>query len=457
MVFPRRIALLAALAIVALAACSSSDHLASRDTWGDLSGDLLFAHPDADAGDVPGPEPSSDVPTVPADVPAPDADAPAPDGTSADALTGDAPPDTSSPDTPLVDAPADASCGVDTPWACLDDHAAARCLAGHVEQKTCGADTCQAGQCVCASVSQSATQTPLDLFVMMDRSYSMSHPTGTGLGKWQAVTQALQVFLNDPGSAGISVGIQFFPLWFGACDSCSPADYAKADVAIGPLPGNAQAIVDAMIDHEPSNDTPTYAALKGAVDFARSHAITHPSHTVAVIFATDGEPTECDPMDIPTIAGVAATAAAATPAVRTFVVGVGSLPSLDAIAEAGGTTKAFHVDESGDVVVQFGAALQAIHGQALGCTYVLPTPADGGLLDLAKVNVQVTPTGSAPVPVPYVAAPAGCAPDGGWLFDDPVQPAQIVLCPQTCDALTADPGAKVEVLLGCVRYTKDPQ
>ena len=443
---PRRPAAVVSFALLALVACSGSSGPGSRETWGDLAGDLVFASPDTDvaAADAPGVDAPVDASrdlAGPPDVA---------DASGVDAPTGEAPapPDTAAPD---------AWCGADTDWACVDDHTATRCRAGQRQSRFCGTDACQAGQCVCASVTQAATQTPLDMFIMMDRSYSMSHPSGTGLSKWQAVTEALQAFLTDPDSAGIAVGLQFFPIWFGAYDSCSPSDYAKAAVPIAALPGNAQAIVDAMLDHEPSNDTPTYAALKGALDFARSHALAHPSHSVVVVFATDGEPTECEPLDVPTIAGVAATAAAAAPAVRTFVVGVGDLPSLDAIAEAGDTTAAYHVDADGDVVVQFAAALQAIHGAALGCTYELPVPSDGSVLDLAKVNVQVTLAGAPALQLPWVATPGDCAPDGGCLFDDPVQPTRIVLCPQTCDAVTADPGAKVEVLLGCLRHTKDPQ
>lgn len=63
----------------------------------------------------------------------------------------------------------------------------------------------------CATQSAIAQQLPLDLYVMMDSSGSMLDPTATGVTKWQAVRSALIAFLNDPRSAGIGVGLQYFP------------------------------------------------------------------------------------------------------------------------------------------------------------------------------------------------------------------------------------------------------
>jgi hypothetical protein len=53
---------------------------------------------------------------------------------------------------------------------------------------------------------------PLDMYVLLDKSSSMTEQTSSGATKWDAVRSALESFLNDPGSAGIGVGLQYFPL-----------------------------------------------------------------------------------------------------------------------------------------------------------------------------------------------------------------------------------------------------
>lgn len=63
----------------------------------------------------------------------------------------------------------------------------------------------------CAVDKQQGTLAPLDLVVMQDTSGSMwAYTTGTTT-KWSAIKQALHDFMTDPGSAGLGLGIQFFP------------------------------------------------------------------------------------------------------------------------------------------------------------------------------------------------------------------------------------------------------
>ena len=64
----------------------------------------------------------------------------------------------------------------------------------------------------CAAQSATAETLPLDLFVMMDSSGSMTEQTAAGPTKWQAVQTALGAFFADPMSAGLSVELQYFPL-----------------------------------------------------------------------------------------------------------------------------------------------------------------------------------------------------------------------------------------------------
>lgn len=357
---------------------------------------------------------------------------------------------------------------------------------------TCGGAACVNGACQCAGETQTAKKVPLDMYIMMDQSSSMGESTSGGGTKWDAVKQALAGFVADPKAAGIGVGIGFFAVPpgggggppsscktnadcvvgttdFGPCfsplpgiipgicfnastgsDSCNAADYAKPEVEIAPLPGVASAINGAMGAHSPTSSTPTGPALQGAVDHAKAWATAHPDHVVVAVLATDGDPSECNPGDIPGIANIAATALAGSPKIRTFVIGVGSsTANLDAIAKGGGTAPAFIVDTNQNVVQQFEAALEAIQGTALACQYGIPKP-QSGTLDYGKVNVQYTPGSGSAVVIGNVANAAACDPSkGGWYYDVPAAPTQILLCPATCTTVSADKAGTVAIQLGC--------
>jgi len=70
------------------------------------------------------------------------------------------------------------------------------------------------GDAACATATQRAEQLPLDIYVMMDSSGSMLDLVSTTATttKWAAVREALIAFVQDPQSAGIGVGLQYFPL-----------------------------------------------------------------------------------------------------------------------------------------------------------------------------------------------------------------------------------------------------
>jgi hypothetical protein len=66
----------------------------------------------------------------------------------------------------------------------------------------------------CASETQKAEQAPVDLLLLVDTSGSMNESAGA-LSKWQLARGALQTFWKDARSAGLGMGLQFFPLAAG--------------------------------------------------------------------------------------------------------------------------------------------------------------------------------------------------------------------------------------------------
>jgi hypothetical protein len=65
----------------------------------------------------------------------------------------------------------------------------------------------------CAAESQTAKQVPVDLLLLVDRSGSMVDLVSpNGKSKWELATEALTAFVKDTKSAGLGVGLQYFPL-----------------------------------------------------------------------------------------------------------------------------------------------------------------------------------------------------------------------------------------------------
>lgn len=292
-----------------------------------------------------------------------------------------------------------------------------------------------------------AQQSPLDIYMMLDQSGSMTDSVSGGGTKWSTVTSALDSFLTQPNLTGFSVGLQYFGLpGSGFGDSCTASDYATAAVEIAALPGSATALTSSIAAHSPTSGTPTSAALQGAIDHARAWASSHAGDVTAVVLATDGDPAECD-TNLTNINAIAAAGWAATPKVATFVIGVGSsLSALNGIAAAGGTTSAFLVDTNANVNQQFLAAMNAIRNSA-SCTYQIPLPMTG-TVDYTQVNVVFTPNGGQQLTIPKVANKLACPASGdGWYYDNATNPTAIILCETTCGSVQAS--GVVEITLGC--------
>jgi len=207
----------------------------------------------------------------------------------------------------------------------------------------------------CGSNVQGTKQIPIDVFIMQDKSGSMEcpasddgcpdnspggnvpmplvHPT-----RWEATTMALNSFVASPQSAGIGIGLGFFAAGGGGNGQCNIMNYATPVVPIAPLPGNATAFTMAVAAMMPNGGTPTTPALTGAIQYAQAYTMQQAgARTAAVLFVTDGLPSDgCNPRSsVMNATTAAANGFAATPSIKTFVVGLGSTATLDAIALAG--------------------------------------------------------------------------------------------------------------------------
>lgn len=81
---------------------------------------------------------------------------------------------------------------------------------------------------------------------------------------------------------------------------------------------------------------------------------------------------------------------------------------------------------------------------SLPCVFDPPVPPDGDTVDLDRVVVVYTPGGAPAVSLDRVPDAAGCGPGGFY-----VDAERIVLCPQTCDAVSIDSAGEVDVHVAC--------
>ncbi len=297
---------------------------------------------------------------------------------------------------------------------------------------------------------------PLDLYLMFDQSGSMATEVDaeTGAQRIDVVREAVRAFLEDEQSVGIGVGIGYFGHQPLRETSCEPGDYSEPEVGIGPLPGHESALLDSLEARQPTGETPTGAAIRGACDYVASYRADHPGRAPSILLVTDGEPKAPLSEDTcaPTLddAVLAAEACFLESGIRTYVLGVGpSLTNLRVIAEAGGTKQAYLAElDNTDQVLN---ALRAVRGSALlPCEMTLSEQdvgSDG--VEFGSSTLAYLDDECVYVSIPEVKGEAACE-DGadGFYFDDPEAPGRIILCEATCGDVKST-GQQLFYSLGC--------
>jgi Mg-chelatase subunit ChlD len=310
----------------------------------------------------------------------------------------------------------------------------------------------------CVTSTADAQLADADLVVMLDKSGSMGDPN-EGFDptvKWIPVTTALKAFFTDPGSAGLSASLQFFPQGTDVTSVCAYG-YGTPLVNLTPLT-SASPLVSTIDATQPAGGTPTLPALQGAVAYAQQVAAAHPADRTVVVLATDGDPgfgingqfqEGCTNNDIPHVAAVAQAAFAGTPSIPTYVIGVGpDLQNLDAIAAAGGTGQAMMVPVSDPTQtnVVFENALKAIRTASLSCQLSIPKPPNGQTINPDSVNVVLINGGGQQTVLTYSA---DCSNPNGWHYDNPAAPTTVLLCTGACNSARSDAAGKVTLAFGC--------
>lgn len=236
--------------------------------------------------------------------------------------------------------------------------------------------------------------------------------------------------------------------------SCDPTDYGSPVIPINTLPGNKDALVQAISSKDADGaNTSTQPALEGALRYAQQWAKDNPSHLTHVLFATDGQPISCTYNTVEGAANVAETAFKANPSVPTFVLGVGDPGDLNLIANKGGTSTAYTANGA-NVASTMVDIFNEIRANG-ACKFVIPAPSPGKTLNYDAVNVTYTQLGTNEVIQVYgKQSAADCDPvDGGWYYDNPAAPTKILLCPATCEEVKLSEEG-VNVMLGCKTVTK---
>ena len=301
---------------------------------------------------------------------------------------------------------------------------------------------------LCATVTASATLEPVFLTFAFDVSGSMGkgdYPWHDATLKWDPVVAATRGFFEDPKSSGLSASLTAFPIDASDNERCDPDSYTDPDVAMTALPSTAFGeALDAIRQEDWRGGTPTLAVVEGVLSTVDAYRAEHPGHYVLVL-VTDGYPQDCDDDSIESVEDAVRAVAGDIP---TYVIGVGDATGdLDALAKAGGTTKAFSASTStpSQTGKLLSDALTAIRTASVSCNFPIPAAPAGQTIDFNKVNVEVTTKGT-PGTIKYSP---DCADATGWKYDDANKPTKIELCDTSCGTIKADAYASVGVVLGC--------
>lgn len=323
---------------------------------------------------------------------------------------------------------------------------------------------------VCAAQAAASELSRVYLAFAVDISASMGAPGADGAPdarrqelKWAPIVAASEAFFAEPDSAAVSASLTFFPTG-GPAERCSDSAYGEPVVPQTLLPSRAFSDAIVGLEMQPGGDarfaTPTLAAFNGTA--ASLAVIDDDAANVkkAIVLVTDGVPQTCqDEAGMPI--GVSDVARAVEQSgIVTYVIGVENLPNLDggpgnlqgldAIAQAGGTERAFivHTGDPTETEAEFKAVIDGIRGVSVSCNIEIPIPPAGSEFIPEKVNVTYSGADVDDIRMSYDPA---CEAADTWRYDDPDAPTTIELCDAACGTVQRDVSASITVEFGCAR------
>ena len=101
-----------------------------------------------------------------------------------------------------------------------------------------------------------------------------------------------------------------------------------------------------------------------------------------------------------------------------------------------------------DPVFQAFAQSVIAHSE-LDCSWAIPPPPDGEVVDPNLINVEFK-SGDETTSFGYVRSPEDCGDlDHAWYYDDPSAPTQVLVCPATCELIRSSLLPSIAVEFGC--------
>lgn len=330
----------------------------------------------------------------------------------------------------------------------------------------------------CATGTAEADFVPANFLFVLDTSGSMNcnPPNGDAVlaarcerfprkedknlpSKWEVTKSALHVALAGlADKPHVNVGLMLFP----RASACGVS--AEPSVPLAPLDeAQRQAIDTALAGIKPVGETPVAGAtILSYGHIAKQLRAGMLSGNSFVVLLTDGAET-CAPAAIDPLLDQHVQNARLF-GIRTFVIGApGSevaSPLLSTLAWEGGTatdpecehdrtaatgTCHFDMTASADFEGELVRALETIaSSEELSCEIGVPENADGGGVDLDRVNVTFTPAGKKAISISNDDAP--CAEANGWQYS--ADRSKIVLCGDACLDVRKEPG-ELSIVLGC--------
>lgn len=323
------------------------------------------------------------------------------------------------------------------------------------------------GFAACAETVAQAEARAADLFVMLDHTGSMGNDCPLNLdgeppgnSKWCYATHAFAEYFTSTQAIGNRVALQFMSGPDFVCNGGPNNGAARAAVELTDLPvANDHALITALDENGPTGGMGTQieAALRGIATYTAANQT--PGRTMVGVLATDGDPNGCEE-NVGELAEIIEDHLADT-GIRTFVIGMtgASLNNLERMASVGGAPE--HGPEhcggqddchfwsvgDGDPVAFVNALEQIEAAAVVPCSYGIPDPPPGVMLDRDLVNVLFTgPSGTEFV----IGRVDDCSASGGWVYDNADSPGLLTLCGATCEAVTAEGiGASLSIAYGC--------